>query len=258
MVWESYRDSHCTSTSNIYAGDSLQEYVVAECKVKLARRRLHSLDEDYQDTLGIINARSTVIVKNAKQGESFSVGASPSLRSFRYWRLTTGEVRLKALCLVLFLTALAGCVGPEKSIEYTLSDLIQAPWLRIQVAPTFEAPEQYEVNRHDPHLLIYTQYSGSGGYDWGKKHKVIRVPLTLEQHEKTKSLADAVLREFPRRDEVVGFDGTTWVFESSIYQYTKLAAWTPEHNTADRGYVSLLELRDYLHGLVDDYQLRNK
>lgn len=54
LAWENYRDAHCTSTSNIYPGGSLQEYVVAECKAKITRRRLGSLDEDYQDTLDII------------------------------------------------------------------------------------------------------------------------------------------------------------------------------------------------------------
>lgn len=54
LAWEKYRDAHCTSTSNIYDGGSLQGYVVAVCKAKVTRRRLDSLDEDYQDTLDII------------------------------------------------------------------------------------------------------------------------------------------------------------------------------------------------------------
>lgn len=54
LAWKSYRDAHCASTSNIYAGGSLEKYVLVECKVELTRRRLKSLDEDYQDSLNII------------------------------------------------------------------------------------------------------------------------------------------------------------------------------------------------------------
>ena len=58
LAWENYRDAHCTSTANIYAGGSLEEYVVTECKAELTQRRLKFLDEDYQDTLNIITQGS--------------------------------------------------------------------------------------------------------------------------------------------------------------------------------------------------------
>src|SRR5690554_6660431 len=132
------------------------------------------------------------------------------------------KVHVKSIFCGIILFAITGCASPEISIDYTLDEMIWAPWLRIQVAPTFEPPEEYQVNRHDPHMLVYKVYSGSGGYDWGKAHKILRISLTTEQHDKVKELADKVLTEFPLRDEVIGFDGTTWILESSIYQYTKL------------------------------------
>jgi len=58
LAWESYRDSHCASTSNIYEGGSLQGYAVAECQAELTRLRLNSLDDDYRDTLDIITQGS--------------------------------------------------------------------------------------------------------------------------------------------------------------------------------------------------------
>jgi len=58
LAWENYRDAHCTSTSSIYEGGSLQEYAVAVCKAELTRRRLESLDDDYRDTLDIITQGS--------------------------------------------------------------------------------------------------------------------------------------------------------------------------------------------------------
>ncbi len=54
LAWKNYRDAHCTSTANIYAGGSLEAYVATECKAELTQRRLKSLDEDYQDTLDIM------------------------------------------------------------------------------------------------------------------------------------------------------------------------------------------------------------
>ena len=53
-AWTNYRDAHCASTSNLYSGGSLHGYVLAECKSKLTRIRIDSLDDDYRDTVDII------------------------------------------------------------------------------------------------------------------------------------------------------------------------------------------------------------
>src|SRR5690625_3523810 len=53
LAWESYRDSHCASTSTIYAGDSLPCYAVAYCQAELTRTRWNSHDGDFRDTLDI-------------------------------------------------------------------------------------------------------------------------------------------------------------------------------------------------------------
>src|SRR5690554_6582299 len=58
MACQSYRDSHCASTSNTSEGRSLQGSAVAKCQAELTRLRLNSLDDHYRDTLDIITQGS--------------------------------------------------------------------------------------------------------------------------------------------------------------------------------------------------------
>lgn len=53
-LWRKYRDSHCTSVSNIYDGGSIHHYVEANCKIALTEKRIEELKSDYSDTIDII------------------------------------------------------------------------------------------------------------------------------------------------------------------------------------------------------------
>jgi hypothetical protein len=61
---------------------------------------------------------------------------------------------------------------------------------------------------------------------------------------------EACLTTLPQNDQILGHDGTTWVLETTAFQYLKTAIWEPEHETVKRGYSGLIELRNYLNQLV--------
>ena len=52
--WENYRDSHCSSVSNIYLGGSMYNYALVQCKVYQSEIRVRALENDYKDTIDII------------------------------------------------------------------------------------------------------------------------------------------------------------------------------------------------------------
>lgn len=162
-------------------------------------------------------------------------------------------MKAKVAVYGLLLSLLVGCVQHENRDKGPLHDLIWGSWVRLQIAPTFEAPIEYELNQHAPYYLIYTEYSGAGGYDWGEKVKVLRISLSPEEHESVKQKISSALEAFPIKDEVMGPDGTIWVLESNLYTYTKVAAWTPEYETEVRGYPELLQLEGHLRDLVSLY-----
>ncbi|KEQ17551.1 lysozyme inhibitor LprI family protein [Endozoicomonas numazuensis] len=52
--WKEYRDKHCLSVSNIYEGGSLQRFIETECKITTTEKRIESIQNDYKDTIDII------------------------------------------------------------------------------------------------------------------------------------------------------------------------------------------------------------
>lgn len=157
---------------------------------------------------------------------------------------------MKNIFSFLLIVCLSGCESKGLIDQYTLGELVFSPYLKLQVAPTFDHPVEYELTRHEPYQLRYTEYEGHGGYNWGKRSRVLVIELTEEQHTKAEEYIKSCLTNLPTNDEVFGMDGTTWLLESSVYQYIKVAVWSPEHDTAARGYSGLLELRDHLAKIV--------
>jgi hypothetical protein len=151
---------------------------------------------------------------------------------------------------IIILALLSGCATKSAQLDYTLKDWIFSPFAKIQIAPTFEKPIEYELTQHEPYLLLYSEYKGRGGYNWGEKEKAIKIPLTKEQHAKAIELLEVCLTTLPQSDRTLGLDGTTWVLETTAFQYLKTIIWEPEIDTAERGYSGLFELRNYLSQIV--------
>lgn len=147
-------------------------------------------------------------------------------------------------------TLLCGCVIKNIELDYTSKELIFSPFALIQIAPTFEKPIEYELTQHEPYMLLYSEYEGEGGYNWGEKVKIIRIRLTEEQHIKATELLKACITTLPLTDQAIGPDGTTWIIETTVFQYLKTMIWDPEEETESRGYSGFIELRNYLDKLV--------
>ena len=145
---------------------------------------------------------------------------------------------------------LSGCAPKNIEVEHTLNELVFTPFLRIQIAPTFEKPIEYELTPHEPYLLLYSEYEGKGGYNWGKKGKTKRINLSEDQHIKVIELLEGCLTSLPQNDRTIGPDGDIWILETTVFQYLKTMIWEPEEQAELRGYSSLIELRNYLNKLV--------
>lgn len=151
---------------------------------------------------------------------------------------------------IIILVLLSGCATKSKETDYTQNEWIFSPFALIKIVPTFEKPIEYELTQHEPYALFYSEYDGKGGYNWGKKVKTTRINLSKEQHIKAVELLNACLTTLPRNDHSLGPDGTTWILETTAFQYLKTIIWDPEYETTKRGYSRLIELRNYLNQLV--------
>lgn len=87
---------------------------------------------------------------------------------------------------------------------------------------------------------------------WGEIAQEKHISITDAEHEQIIKHLEAVI-DMPRRDDTRGLDGSTWVLETRLYQYMKVAIWTPDYNTEERGYKSLIDLEEYLHTLEHSY-----
>lgn len=87
----------------------------------------------------------------------------------------------------------------------------ESPSFYMSVAPSFSQPFEYEINSDE---LVLREYSGLGGYDWGRKKEVFRVKVTLEQKKNIRQLSIATISESiaeeKEGEEIVVMDGTSW------------------------------------------------
>lgn len=53
-AWLEYRNKHCASTTKIYEGGSIYNYVLTECKINQTNLRIKILENDYKQVINII------------------------------------------------------------------------------------------------------------------------------------------------------------------------------------------------------------
>ena len=156
------------------------------------------------------------------------------------------------LVFTYLVASLMGCASSDLLTEEThpFNYMLDAPRFKLQISPSFHHPEEFEIPNGRPYQLIYKKYSGKGGYDWGIPTKSI-ISLTEAQHENLVESIDATLESVSLADDTVGFDGVTYVLESSRFQYLKLSIWTPQEDTERRNLENLLKLEKHLRRLVN-------
>ena len=144
---------------------------------------------------------------------------------------------MKNLLILLLLLLLVGCstYSKNKGVRY----LDDAPNLLLSVAPTFKNPYEIELRNHKLKCYIY---SGMGGYSWGSRSKAFEGDLDKLQIEEVKQLAANAVIDAPLYEDLVFLDGTNWYLQFYFGQYRVITANSPEADSTNRGYSSLVDL----------------
>lgn len=149
----------------------------------------------------------------------------------------------------LILTALLVC-SCSTNPGYTGQQFVEdSPTFYMSIAPSFHKPCEYEVHER---TLVYREYSGAGGYNWGHRTVVATSKISQEQQDKIRSLTlDAIantisIEQFRKEndEEVLVTDGTTWYIQSDIGTFVSISTNNPESK-------AFVELRDLLNSILN-------
>jgi len=122
----------------------------------------------------------------------------------------------------------------SKSPRYTGQWFVEkSPSFYLSIAPTFDKPYEYEVLDN---TLVYREYSGLGGYNWGSRKVVAKSDITREEQEKIRSLtldaiADTISLEKKRSESgefIVVLDGISWYIQSDVGPFLSIRTNNPE------------------------------
>ena len=115
----------------------------------------------------------------------------------------------------------------------------------MSIAPSFSKPYEYELRGE---RLTVREYSGLGGYEWGRSIEVSNVQVTREQSEKIRALSVFAVKEALQEEQagidIVVMDGVSWYLLSDYGFGPFLSAKT---NNPPK---SLYSLQEYLNGVV--------
>ena len=135
--------------------------------------------------------------------------------------------RMKNLLLSLLLFLTFGCA---QNNDYRTGQrfAINDPDLYMSIAPSFRKPYEFELKGE---ILIYSQYSGAGGYKWGIKSDIREAKLTPEQIKKIRKLSlyaiDSAL-DYEQGSELdIVLDGTFWYLQINFKSFVVATALTP-------------------------------
>ncbi len=132
-----------------------------------------------------------------------------------YFTQPTSEIRralslqLKFFLATIAVLFLSSCTTSQfKTGQSFVED---SPDFYLSIAPSFGNPFEYEISSGK---IIFREYSGKGGYDWGKITNTIHKTIDANQQAKIRELTvtavkDAVVSEQNGIDVVV-VDGTSW------------------------------------------------
>jgi hypothetical protein len=116
---------------------------------------------------------------------------------------------MKLNIILILAVMLSSCAGHQAKTGQRFSE--NMPDFYLSIAPSFAAPHEYEVSSN---FLFFREYSGVGGYNWGKSKEQSRKTLTVAQEQKIRELAVAAVKESIQEEQagidVVVMDGTGW------------------------------------------------
>ena len=109
----------------------------------------------------------------------------------------------------------------------------ESPTFYLSIAPSFGKPYEYEVQNN---TLVFREYSGLGGYNWGARKVVVTSEISQEVQQNLRALtleaiADTISIEKKRRESgeiVFVADGTTWYIQSDNGAFLSISTNNPE------------------------------
>ncbi len=141
------------------------------------------------------------------------------------------------------LFAVVSCANNDFKIGQRFSE--DSPEFYLSIAPSFSQPYEYELSGES---LVVREYSGLGGYDWGKSIEVSRAQVTREQSEKIRELSVSAIKEALLEEQsgidVVVMDGVSWYLLSDYGFGSFLSAKT--NNPSKLFY----DLQEYLNEIL--------
>ena len=126
---------------------------------------------------------------------------------------------MKYFTIIPILVLLCSCASSPKYSGQRYES--ERPFFYMSLAPSFSKPFEYEVQGN---TLIYREYSGKGGYNWGTRKVVAKKEISREEKNKLDQLTlqaieDTINIEQERNktgELVVVMDGTNWFIQSGI------------------------------------------
>lgn len=150
---------------------------------------------------------------------------------------------MKKIVTLLALFALVSCANNDFKTGQRFSE--SSPDFYLSIAPSFAKPYEYELINNS---LFFREYSGVGGYDWGKSNEISKAQVTREQSEKIRQLSVAAIKEAILEEQsgidVVVMDGVSWYLLSDFGFGPFLSAKT---NNPPKAFYSL---QKYLDGIL--------
>lgn len=150
---------------------------------------------------------------------------------------------MKKIIILIILFAVVSCASNNFKTGQRFSE--DSPEFYLSIAPSFSKPLEYEL-RGD--RLVVREFSGLGGYDWGKSIEVSNVQVTQEQSERVRALSVAAVEEALHEEQsgidVIVMDGVSWYLLSDYGFGPFLSAKT---NNPPK---SFYDLQEYLNGIV--------
>jgi hypothetical protein len=150
---------------------------------------------------------------------------------------------MKLNIIILLVLMLCSCASHQTKTGQRFYE--NGPSFYLSIAPSFSTPKEYEVVAN--HLVLRT-YSGTGGYNWGRKREKLRRTLTTAQEQEIRELAVAAVKESIQEEqagtEVIVMDGVGWYILTDYGQGPFLSVST--NNPTN----SFYKLETYLEGLL--------
>lgn len=159
---------------------------------------------------------------------------------------------INRLLMLSVLFAIASCTFNARKPGQYFND--ECPTFYMSIAPSFSHPFEYEITSV---VLVVREYSGLGGYNWGRRKEVARVKVTPQQEKDIRQMSMAAITqsivEANEVEDIIVLDGTSWYVLSDTDMDSGPFLACSTNNPGDTFY----KLHNYMKTLITDKQSKN-